>query len=135
MTLLSELHKQGISVKLDGEKVKLSGDTQPPVEIIERMQSQKQQLIDELKTQDLRAALTRLELGETPAIRIRVSDTEQVLILKDDTVPESIKVDCPSFTLTEIRLLIGSRPWQVARLYELKIGDPEMRIIGKTIGD
>ncbi|HEB12952.1 MAG TPA: hypothetical protein ENI11_04690 [Actinobacteria bacterium] len=134
MSLISELQQQGVDIRLDGEKVKLSANTPLPPEIIERVRSHKGQLIDELKIQNLKTAIARLELGETSVVRIAINDHEQVLILKDDEIPESIKVDCPSFTLREIKMLIGSRLWQIARLYELKIDDPTMRVVSVEVG-
>lgn len=129
--LLAELKNQGIGITLDGDKLRLSAKIEPPSNLVNRIQANKPAIIDELKTQTLRAALTRLELGETPAIRIQVSDHKQVLILRDENIPESITVNCPTFTIGELKKLTGAQPREIARLYELKIGDPKMRLIAR----
>ena len=70
---------------------------------------------------EIKAALTRLKLGETSAIRLYSTTCKgEFLILKDDVIPDSITVNCPVFTLAELNELIGSDSAYIRKVYQLK---------------
>ena len=70
---------------------------------------------------ELGAALKRLECGETSVIRMYSHTCKgQFLVLADDVIPESIIVNGPSFTLAELKRLIGSDTEHIRAVYQLK---------------
>ncbi len=87
---------------------------------------------EDRERQVIRAALRRLQFGETTVIRL-YSHTcgGQMLVMLTDEIPESITIDCPTFTLAELRRLIGSSPEHVLTVYELKLKLPGTTITGK----
>ena len=118
---LDELKARGLTVTLDGDNLKLAADHELPAELIEQISDEKQGIIEQLKTQRLCAALIRLECGEAAAIRL-YSNTcgGQFLIFRDDNISDCITVNCPKFTLAELRQLIGSSSEQIKVVYLIK---------------
>lgn len=122
---LTELERRGIAVRLSGGKLKLAADEEPPAEVLECVKANKSEIVNEIKTREIRAAVTRLELGETAAVRFYSKLFKgEFLLLRDGEIPDSIKVDCPTFTLTELRRLVGSSTGHVKALYLTKLEFP-----------
>ncbi len=118
-TILAELRKRGIAlVYQDG---KLLSRPAIPDDLIPALRENKDAIVDALWAKEVEAAITRLTLGETSAVRLYSRTCGgQFLILRDDNIPESITIDCPTFTLSELRRLADSDRAHIKRIYQLK---------------
>lgn len=135
MNILDALGREGINAQISGNKIKLAADHEPPAEVLERIKSDKLELLSELKTREIRAAITRLELGEASAVRFYSKLFKgEFLLTRDGEIPDSIQVDCPTFTLTELKALLNSSGQHLKALYLTKQGFPGTKVVGSFDG-
>lgn len=120
MSIVLELEKQGFEFKFIGGKI-LTKPALPP-EIKER----RDEILSYFREREaLRQALIRLQLGETDAIRL-YSETrkDEFLITKDkDTLLKLegvMSIDIPTFTLKELKELLGADKETVKCVYQVK---------------
>ncbi len=79
--------------------------------------------------EEIRQALKRLECGEAEAIRFYSRTCGgQFLVLRNDHIPESLEIDCPTFTRNELKELIGADKEHLRAVYELKRAFPEIAV-------
>lgn len=79
----------------------------------------------------IRQAFKRLELGETSCIRLysRTCGGE-FIVTKGDDIPDSITVNCPHFTLSELKKLVagGANKETIRKVYIAKETFPGSKV-------
>ena len=122
-TILEQVKTERIRLEPRAGKLRViaaPGKTVPEA-LKAELKAHKTELLDAIQTQNLKAAITRLECGEADAIRCYSRTCGgQFLVLRDDHIPESIEIDCPSFTLEELQELLGASPDHIKHVYQLK---------------
>lgn len=141
-TLLGEARMEGIRLEVKGDKVRAvssPGKTIPETfatqlkqhktdvyELLERQQ----------ETQALKTAITRLHLGETPAVRLNSRLLgHDFLLTATDEVPETIALDCPHFSLSELRRLLSATRDDIRRVFLIKEVFPASMVTAFNTGE
>lgn len=140
MSIVLELEKQGFEFKFIGGKI-LTKPALPPA-----LKEHKDEILSYFQEREtIRQAIIRLKLGETDAIRLYSKDCKgEFLITRDESTLARLEgvmsIDIPTFTLKELRELLGADKETVKCVYQVKhafegssVVPPKKKKLGKKI--